>query len=750
MGIVYSAHDEVMDRVVAVKVLMADLEAEPDTRARFYREAQSAGRLLHPNIITIFDMGEEEGRIFIVMELLKGDTLAEFLRRPGGVPLEQKVALMVQACEGLGSAHAHGIFHRDIKPGNLFVLQDGTLKVLDFGVARLASSTMTASGFIIGTPDYMSPEQARGREIDQRSDIFSAAGVFYYMLTGRKPFAAPDLPSVLRRVQMEDPEPLPDGDVPQALARVVMKSLAKDPALRHQWMAEFSADLTKVRRYYEAETRQIAVTAHDRYESISNLLHERAALAGWLGLPVPEDEPEAARRLRDEHASFVEQRHDSLLLVPFTRPHIAEIAASLCAEHQPLSREVARLREVRTVVDAAVQALAAGRVDEARQRLEQIEPVFADAPRVVEERERCQAAAIELEARQARMAALIGEIQSALAVSNWSVAVALCDQALAIEPQASHVIAMRVRARDAEDREARQRERDQQRAADRARRAIDERRFDAAEQELALARQLEAPHDRTAPLAQLLSEAREAAVAEAARAQRAAETLATARAHFQAGRRDEAIATLEASLDVEPDAPGVRSELGHLRAEARRRAEAEQRHAEAGAHSARAALALEAGDHATASREADDALAAEPGHAEAARIRAVARATIRERERQERERLRRREQDLRSARQALRVENVSESEATVARILAEDPHNRAALDLVAEIAGVRSRLDAVAREKEDDTVAMAAPVGVDDDDTVRMLRAEAEGDKLVSRIGQRLRGILTKRGSGAP
>jgi hypothetical protein len=401
MGVVYSALDESMDRVVALKVMMTDLEGDPETRTRFYREAQSAGRLLHPNIITIFDMGEEEGRIFIVMELLHGETLGEFLKRPTPPPLEQKVSLMVEVCEGLGAAHARGIFHRDVKPGNLFVLQDGGIKILDFGVARLASSTMTASGFIIGTPDYMSPEQARGREIDQRSDIFSAGAVFYYMLAGRKPFAAPDLPSVLRKVQMEDPPALPDTEVPAPLFRVVAKALAKDPAHRYQNMADFAADLAKFRRYYEGETRQIAAAARDRYGEIEDLVKERGELAAWLGLPSPGEEPPAARRLREEHAAFVDQGRDALLLVPFPRSRMSEIAAALDADYQPLVRDVARLREGRDAVDAVERELAAGRAEEAFARLAHMPEAAGESPRLRAAQDRVRQALIEREEEEA-------------------------------------------------------------------------------------------------------------------------------------------------------------------------------------------------------------------------------------------------------------------------------------------------------------------------------------------------------------
>lgn len=398
MGVVYSARDEAMDRVVALKVMMADLEGDPETRTRFYREAQAAGRLLHPNIITIFDIGEDEGRIYIVMELLRGETLGEFLTRP--TPLEQKVSMMIQVCDGLGAAHAHGIYHRDIKPGNLFVLQDGTMKILDFGVARLSTSTMTAAGFIIGTPDYMSPEQARGREVDQRSDIFSAGAVFYYMLSGRKPFAADDLPGVLRKVQTEDPPALPDCDVPVPLFRTIAKSLAKDPAHRHQTMVEFSGELARFRRGYEAETRRIAATARRRYAAVEDLVAERAELSSWLGLPPATDEPASARRLREEHGAFVEPGRDALLLVPFPRCRVVEILAGLDADHAPLSASVSLLRVQRDLVAAAERALADGHPDDALAEIARLPGSIDASPRLIDARGQAQDAVLEREAEE--------------------------------------------------------------------------------------------------------------------------------------------------------------------------------------------------------------------------------------------------------------------------------------------------------------------------------------------------------------
>jgi eukaryotic-like serine/threonine-protein kinase len=248
MGVVYRARDEAVGRDVALKVLTADVDDDPDIRTRFYREAEAAASLSHPNIITIFDVGEDGDRFFIVMELLRGATLKDFLKQNEAVSLDRKLDLMIQLCAGLGAAHNASICHRDIKPGNIFVRADGLLKILDFGVARLASSNMTAAGFIVGTPDYMSPEQARGSDIDGRSDIFSLGGVFYFMLTGRKPFPNSDLPSLFRQIQSEDPPPPISVDAPPELVTLIMKALSKKREARYQTCQEIQADLELVRQ----------------------------------------------------------------------------------------------------------------------------------------------------------------------------------------------------------------------------------------------------------------------------------------------------------------------------------------------------------------------------------------------------------------------------------------------------------------------------------------------------------------------
>src|SRR6266550_2365778 len=229
-SIVFAAHDDAMDRKVALKMIVADLEDEHETRERFYREAKVTAQLFHRNIITVLDVGEDQGHPFIVMELLEGWPLGDYLTRDVPRSLATNVDLITQLYAGLQAAHACGVVHRDIKPSNLFVQHDGWLKILDFGLARLQASTLTASGQIVGTPDFMSPEQAAGEKVDVRSDVFSAAAVGYLILTRRPPFTGPDLRRTLDALLHHDPAPMTDAEAPAALRAVFHTGLAKDPA----------------------------------------------------------------------------------------------------------------------------------------------------------------------------------------------------------------------------------------------------------------------------------------------------------------------------------------------------------------------------------------------------------------------------------------------------------------------------------------------------------------------------------------
>ncbi len=245
-SVVYDAIDEATGEPAAIKVLATEMEDEPEARARFVREAKVTADLPHPNIVRILDAGDADGRAYIAMERLDGVSLRDYVTPGAGVPLDISVALTLQLLDGLQAAHDHGVVHRDIKPGNLFVEQTGRLKILDFGLARLKASTLTASGQIVGTPDFMSPEQAEGRQVDPRADQFSAAAVSYFLLTGRAPFARANLGATLQALLNEPPVPIKESEAPPAVSRVLYKALAKRPDDRYISCSSMQADFQNV------------------------------------------------------------------------------------------------------------------------------------------------------------------------------------------------------------------------------------------------------------------------------------------------------------------------------------------------------------------------------------------------------------------------------------------------------------------------------------------------------------------------
>ncbi len=251
MGQVFKAHDPVLGRDVALKTISSKVGSDEEMRKRFQREAQAAARLNHPNIVTVHDFGEEQGQIYIAMELLDGVDLKDFMTSGALTSLGAKLTVMDQILEALAYAHSKGVVHRDLKPANVHVLRTGQLKLMDFGLARIGSSAAdtTKAGTVLGTPNYMSPEQVMGERADFRSDVFSAGAVFYEILSGRKPFDAESVHAVLFQVAHKEPEPLRKcaPDVPAALAAVVQKALSKEPAQRYSDAAALRGALGRAR-----------------------------------------------------------------------------------------------------------------------------------------------------------------------------------------------------------------------------------------------------------------------------------------------------------------------------------------------------------------------------------------------------------------------------------------------------------------------------------------------------------------------
>jgi serine/threonine-protein kinase len=254
MGVVYRAHDPVLGRDVALKVIHPAVggagEGGLDFEQRFVQEARSAARLSHPGIVVVHDVGRDPatGSPYMALELLRGRTLDRLLREEGARPWAEALRLAQRLAEALQEAHLHGIVHRDVKPANVMVLESGEPKIMDFGIAKVEAGALTATGQFFGTPLYMSPEQAHGRPVDARSDIFSLGAVLYEMLTGRKAFAAESVPAILLEVTNRDPAPptsLVEG-LPPDVDYVVGRCLAKEPGKRYADGRALAEDLSDI------------------------------------------------------------------------------------------------------------------------------------------------------------------------------------------------------------------------------------------------------------------------------------------------------------------------------------------------------------------------------------------------------------------------------------------------------------------------------------------------------------------------
>jgi Tol biopolymer transport system component/tRNA A-37 threonylcarbamoyl transferase component Bud32 len=268
MGVVYKARDSHLKRFVALKVLPPEKVADPERKHRFVQEARSASALNHPNIVTVHDIDQSDGVDFIAMEYVEGKTLDELIGRKG-LKLNEALKYAVQIADALAKAHAAGIVHRDLKPGNVMVTADGRVKVLDFGLAKLTEAApvsqdgtttqtehpTTESGMIVGTVAYMSPEQAEGKKVDARSDIFSFGSLLYEMVTGRRPFRRDSPALTLAAILHLEPPPLPAG-IPSELERIIARCLRKDPARRFQHMDDVKIALEELKE--ESDSGKLA------------------------------------------------------------------------------------------------------------------------------------------------------------------------------------------------------------------------------------------------------------------------------------------------------------------------------------------------------------------------------------------------------------------------------------------------------------------------------------------------------------
>ena len=286
MGVLYRGIDPVLDREVAIKLMLLDFsEDEEQLRARFYREARAIAKLQHRNIVTVFEFAEENTTPYIVMEFLQGTSLADRMKSPLPLSLDDKLNIMTQLCEAMHYAHVQGVVHRDIKPANVFLLPDGSVKLLDFGIAKVATSTLTRTREMLGSISYMSPEQVAGSgTIDGRSDIFSSGVLMYELLTGRKPFDSDAPTATILKILNEPPAPVTSfiAGLPAQLVAAGDRALAKKPEDRFGTAGEFGRELESIRRALRAAGEGAGILEETRFASPTELVAMQDAAASAL------------------------------------------------------------------------------------------------------------------------------------------------------------------------------------------------------------------------------------------------------------------------------------------------------------------------------------------------------------------------------------------------------------------------------------------------------------------------------------
>ena len=506
MGALFLALDPAIDRLVALKLLRVDNE---ETRARFLREARSAGRLQHPHIVTVYDVGEHQGQPFIAMEYVKGETLGEVIGRRAPLSIVGKLTLMEDLCAGLDYAHNEGLVHRDIKPANLMVTSgtDG-LKILDFGIARgSGDSGLTEVGTMIGTPNYMSPEQASGQTVDQRSDIFAVGAVIYETIAYRQAFPGKEWQVVLPSILNESPAPLTQIDATHdpRLSDIVSKALARDPTERYQSLKSLGRDLADFRQH-------LALTDAD------------------TTMPVPTPQPAAKKKSRPTTDS---NRLDAL-----------------------------RRAKVMAHVEAAHAALDRGDVESAQIAAEEASLLDVDDTQVVKLLEALTEAQDEHD-----FSRHVSDARGQLASEALTEALGSVDQALELQPDAAAAIDLRRTVVEAFDERARRRERSEliERALVQAREAL---RAGAPEAALRAASEVlvwDPDHSEAATLKRQALKATDGRRRLEAADRKARQAIEVARREFEEGDHTAAFERLEPLCATQPS---VAETLAELRAKA--------------------------------------------------------------------------------------------------------------------------------------------------------------------------------------
>ena len=661
MAVLYLARDPVIDRLVAIKLLQQGNENE-ELRERFTREARSAGRLRHVNIVTIFDVGEHEGEPFIAMEYIAGETLSQLIRRLAPLSIARRLRLVEELCSGLAYAHSAGVIHRDIKPANAMVDREGTLKVLDFGIARLGDSSMTQSGAIVGTLNYMAPEQLEGAGIDHRCDIFAVGAVMYELLCYRQAFPGSLRDGVIHRMTQSDPPPLTEvvPSLDPELSRIVSRALEKNPDRRYQELVTMRREIAQVRGRLPVDP--VAGGA------------EMPTIAGQ-----PPDTPAPSTRKR--------------------------------ADREALARR--RAEEIEKLLSDARLALAEGRHQAAVDTCERALLLDPDQSEALVLLERGRQAV-----DRTQVAEWLTRGREALQAGDLATAVQATERALSIDGTSSEAAAVR----EAITLVQRNREEEAAEAIAAARDAVSKGQFDEALEHLDRARQKAPTAPGITALYDVATAGRRAQEEARDRTRRLDATLAAADLALKASDLTTAGERVAEALTLDANDGRVLAAQRRLAQAAEEIAAAQRRREEFDGKLADASRLLAAGDLSGALSQADAALALEPGDARAAALRGTIAGRLAEAEAAAR-RAKEIEAGLAEATTCLETGQLEAARAAIESALRLDPQHGQARQLRSRIVqAINAARAAEERQRRVDTALAQAAASPSHEKAVKLLR----------------------------
>lgn len=579
MGVVYKATDPNLGRSVAIKMMtMEDYVNNPEMLQRFYREAKSTGNLHHRNIVTVYELGDQDGSPYLVMEFLEGQTLDAFLRSRRPLTLLDRIDYILEVCEGLTYAHERSVIHRDIKPGNIMVLVNGNVKIVDFGIAHIGNRTVTRTGQLLGSLPYMSPEQISGKQVDGRTDIFSLGTVFYQLLTSELPFEGDTPAATLLKIMHDQPPPLVEGNpsYPPELDNILLRALAKNRDDRYATAQEFAFDLLQLRGRIQQEVVDEHLNEAESLLLQGELLKTRDKLSHVLKIDRYNTKAVELSRITQQHLERQEMgqrvgelrrqaeeayRQDQFVVAL----DLIQQALNLHSTDPDLQRlrvnvqqAKSRVERLRRTIERAEIAYQQGELDSAKQAIEEaiaLSPEDAQAKALHESIQRDWTQ----RARRLQVEGLIEEARREIASRNFTLALKVLRSAEAIDPNAPQLKALIDAAQSAREQE--QRRRSVEAARHEIEAALNRDEFDLACGKAQSAVQ-EFPDDRGL---QKLAELAEKQRSLAERRHYIDEQVGEARKLLEVGRTEEALDILQSAQEAIGGDPHVESLLGVVR-----------------------------------------------------------------------------------------------------------------------------------------------------------------------------------------